>query len=100
MVIEREKIEEAKEKLGDRNAEIIAEILQLEKWDEKSKKALCPFHEEDTPSFVYNPKSHSFHCFGCQKNFDIMILIKSSPTNPIISKITVLPYVQSCISVI
>lgn len=35
-------------------------------------KALCPVHQEDTPSFIYNPKMMNFHCFGCGCNVDIL----------------------------
>ena len=27
--------------------------------------ALCPFHDERTPSLVYRPRSGRFACYGC-----------------------------------
>ena len=43
---------------------VISEYLNLKKAG-KNFKALCPFHEEKTPSFVVNPEKQIFHCFGC-----------------------------------
>lgn len=72
MLVEKEIIQKAKENIGEENAALIADALHLEKYDERNKKALCPFHAEDTPSFIYNSKAYSFHCFGCGKNVDLI----------------------------
>lgn len=72
MIIDHDKVMEAKEILGDRNATLMAEMLQLEDYDENNMKALCCFHHEDTPSLIYNPKNYTYHCFGCQKTVDIL----------------------------
>lgn len=72
MIIDHDKVMEAKEILGDRNATLMSEMLQLEDYDENNMKALCCFHHEDTPSLIYNPKNYTFHCFGCQKTVDII----------------------------
>lgn len=31
----------------------------------------CPFHGENTESFVVNPKSHDYVCFSCGANGDL-----------------------------
>lgn len=72
ILVDKEQILKAKCKLGDRNATIISELLNLEKYDSVNKKALCPWHLEDSPSFIYNPKTFSWHCFGCNRNTDII----------------------------
>lgn len=72
LIIDSEKVREAKNKLDDKNAEIMAELLELENYDDKNMKACCPFHNEDTPSFVYNPKNYNFKCFGCGTSVDIV----------------------------
>ncbi len=36
--------------------------------------ALCPFHNEKTPSFYLYANSDSFHCFGCQEHGDVIKL--------------------------
>ena len=34
-------------------------------------KALCPFHNEKTPSFTIYQEKNSFNCFGCGISGDI-----------------------------
>lgn len=72
MLVDKKDIERAKEKLGDGNASVIAELLELDDFDEKNFKACCPYHNEDTPSFIYNKKNYTFHCFGCDKTVDVI----------------------------
>lgn len=72
MLIEKTDIEKAKDKLGDNNAFLMAELLELENFDDKNLKSCCPYHNEDTASFIYNKKNNTFHCFGCNKTVDII----------------------------
>lgn len=73
MQIDREAILQAKEKLGDRNAQIIVEELRITDFDEKNMKCCCPFHQEDHASFIYNKKAFNFRCFGsCGRSYDIL----------------------------
>jgi DNA primase len=44
--------------------DIISNFLELKKYG-SNYKACCPFHQEDTPSFVVSPTKQIFHCFGC-----------------------------------
>lgn len=37
----------------------------------KSFKAVCPFHQEKTPSFIVNAERQIFHCFGCGAGGDV-----------------------------
>jgi DNA primase catalytic core len=42
----------------------------------RQNKALCPFHEEKTPSFSVNAKGQYFHCFGCGVGGDVVRFIE------------------------
>lgn len=72
MIIPKDLIIEAKQKFGDKAAFIIAKDLELEQFDEKNLKALCHWHQEDTPSLIWNPKDNCYKCFGCGKNYGII----------------------------
>lgn len=72
-MVDKELIQQAKDRIGDNAADIMADIFKLEKYDSKNKKGCCPFHNENTPSFIFDNKSHRFHCFGkCNKSVDIV----------------------------
>ena len=75
MLVEKELIIEAKNKFGDKAIDLIRDYFKLENFDEKNSKGSCPFgHNDDSPSFIWNPKQNSFHCFSCNRNFGILDL--------------------------
>ncbi|MCZ6794916.1 MAG: DNA primase [Planctomycetota bacterium] len=40
-------------------------------------KALCPFHQEKTPSFWVDPDKQLYYCYGCQEGGDLFRFIES-----------------------
>ncbi len=58
-------------------ADIVAVIgahVQLRKAG-VNHKGLCPFHQENTPSFNVNSAKGFFYCFGCQKKGDVFTFV-------------------------
>lgn len=52
-------------------ADVIGRYVDLKK-DGPHYKGCCPFHNEETPSFVVTPKKGLFKCFGCGKAGDVI----------------------------
>ena len=44
--------------------EIIEPRITLKK-SGQNYSGLCPFHDENTPSFTVSPQKQFYHCFGC-----------------------------------
>ena len=44
--------------------EVLGTRIQLKKAG-REYKAICPFHDEKTPSFTVSPSKGFYHCFGC-----------------------------------
>jgi len=38
-------------------------------------KGRCPFHKDDTPSFVVSPEKGLWHCFGCGEGGDVIAFL-------------------------
>ncbi len=51
--------------------DLVGGYVQLKRTG-SSFKGLCPFHQENTPSFVVFPQSGTFNCFGCGKRGDAL----------------------------
>jgi len=62
-------IQEIKNKIDV--ADFIGEYLRLMPAGTGVFKALCPFHNEKTPSFMVSPSRGTWHCFGCGAGGDI-----------------------------
>ena len=54
--------------------EVISEYVPL-KQSGKGHKGLCPFHQENTPSFMVDSQRQIFHCFGCGEGGNIFSFI-------------------------
>jgi DNA primase len=69
--------DDAKEQIRSRAdlVEIVREHVRLRQVGQQFT-GLCPFHQENTPSFRVTPASQTWHCFGCDKGGDVFKFIE------------------------
>lgn len=72
MAIRNEFIEEVRSR-NDIVA-VLSEYLNLKRTG-SNYKCLCPFHHEDTSSFVVSPSKQIYHCFGCQEGGNVFSFV-------------------------
>ncbi len=51
-------------------AELASEVTKVQRRG-RSTMAICPFHQEKTPSLSLDPARGLYHCFGCGKGGDL-----------------------------
>ena len=56
--------------------EVVGSVLDLKGSGTGRFVALCPFHQEKTPSFHVNRDRQMFHCFGCNKSGDVLDFVR------------------------
>lgn len=75
MAYPREDIERVRERTD--LVELAAEITKVKR-SGRSVMAVCPFHQEKTPSLSIDPARGLYHCFGCGKSGDIFKWVQES----------------------
>jgi len=68
-----------KERVRERTdlAELAAEVTRVKR-SGRSVTAICPFHDEKTPSLSIDPARGLFHCFGCGKSGDVFTWVEET----------------------
>ncbi|MFD2674005.1 DNA primase [Gulosibacter bifidus] len=67
--IQRADIDQVRERTNIED--VVGEYVTLKSAGVGSKKGLCPFHDERTPSFHIRPQLGFYHCFGCGESGDV-----------------------------
>ena len=54
---------------------VVSEHVRLTKKN-RDLVGLCPFHQEDTPSFTVHPDRQFWYCFGCGRSGDVFTFVE------------------------
>ena len=58
-------------------AELVGEVTKVKR-SGRSTMAVCPFHQEKTPSMSIDPARGLYHCFGCGKSGDLFRFVQET----------------------
>ena len=72
-IIKQESVQQVMQRIDI--VEVIGNFLSMKKRG-ANYLALCPFHNEKTPSFNVNPARGVFKCFGCGQGGDAISFIR------------------------
>ena len=71
----KELLIEAKKKMKEQFLKEFVEFHKVELTISKSIKICCILHHENTPSMVFHDNDCTFHCYGCNSDYDYINLI-------------------------
>ncbi|MBP2680587.1 MAG: primase, partial [Candidatus Krumholzibacteriota bacterium] len=54
--------------------EVVSQYVELRRVG-ANFSALCPFHDERSPSFTVSPDKQIFHCFGCGRGGNVFTFL-------------------------
>lgn len=57
--------------------ELVAAVTKVKR-SGRSYMAICPFHQEKSPSLSLDPGRGLYHCFGCQKGGDVFTFLSET----------------------
>ena len=57
--------------------ELVGRYTEIRHRGSRTPVALCPFHTEETPSFVIYRENQSYYCFGCGAGGDAITFVKN-----------------------
>lgn len=73
-LIRREDIDEVRSRV--KIDDVIGQQVTLKSAGVGSKKGLCPFHDERSPSFHVRSEVGLYHCFGCGESGDVFSFLQ------------------------